>query len=63
MCQMASRTYIPALVGLLHAVCKYIARYRTTIETFLPEGGADALSAIVAACEVFMALVPDNTGA
>lgn len=59
---MAARTFIPALVHLLHKVCVYIARYRMVIETFLPEDGAAKLNAIIAACEAFMAIVPDNTG-
>lgn len=57
-----SKTFIPKLVMLLHLVCKYITQYRRTIEKFLPEGGADALDGIMTACEIFMALVPNNTG-
>jgi len=56
---MASKTFIPTLVLLLHKVCTYIVKYRETITRFLPEGGDAALSGIVTACEVFMALVPD----
>lgn len=58
---MASKTYIPALVFILHKACVYIARYQHTLEEFLPEGGKAALDGIVLACDVFMALVPDNT--
>ena len=58
---MAAKTFIPALVSLLHKVCVYIARYRPIIETFLPEGGGAKLNAIVVACEAFMTIVPDNS--
>lgn len=59
---MAVKTYIPTLVHILHRCCVYIARYRAVIVTFLPEGGDAKLDAIIAACEAFMAIVPDNTG-
>lgn len=58
---MARKTYIPFLVNLLRRVCVYITKYKSTLVTFLPEGGEAALDAIVLACDVFMALVPDNT--
>lgn len=56
---MTVRTYIPKLVAVLHFTCKYIAKYRETITKFLPEGGDAALTGIITACEVFMALVPN----
>ncbi len=59
---MASKTYIPLLVHYLHRTCVYISKYRPVIVTFLPEGGDAALTAIVAACEAFMKLVPDTGG-
>jgi hypothetical protein len=58
---MASKTFIPALVVILKKACVYIARYQHTLEHHLPTGGAAALNGIVLACDVFMALVPDNT--
>lgn len=59
---MATKTYIPTLVFILQRACRYIGKYRSVIIEFLPEGGAAALDAIVLACEVFLALAPDNTG-
>lgn len=59
---MAAKTFIPQLVRYLHLACVYIAKYKKVIVTFLPEGGDEALDAIVAACDAFMILVPDNTG-
>lgn len=59
---MPSRTYIPTLVRILRSACIYITRYRDVIVKFLPEGGDAALDGIITACDVFMALVPDNTG-
>lgn len=57
---MASKTYIPTLVRILRRACIYISNYRNTIISFLPEGGAAALDAIVLACDAFIALVPDD---
>jgi hypothetical protein len=56
-----AKTFIPTLVHILHEACVYIARYKSTLVKFLPEGGDAALEGIVTACEIFMALVPDNT--
>lgn len=58
---MARKTYVPTLVWLLHRVCVYIARYRSVIVEYLPEGGSAALDAVLLACEAFMALVPDHS--
>lgn len=58
---MAKKTYIPFLVALLRRACVYITKYKTVLVRYLPEGGEAALDAIVLACDVFMALVPDNT--
>jgi hypothetical protein len=57
---MSAKTYIPTLVAILHTVCQYIVKYKMTIVKFLPEGGDAALDGIVTACDIFMALVPDN---
>jgi len=58
---MAGKTFLPTLVHMLHMMCVYIARYRKVIISYLPEGGEAKLDAIVTACEIFMAIVPDNT--
>lgn len=57
---MNKKTYVPTLVRVLRRVCTYIVRYQATIVKYLPEGGAAALAGIVTACDVFMALVPED---
>ena len=58
---MAVKLFWPTLVQFLHTTCVYIAKYKTVMVAVLPEGAGPALDAIVAACDVFMALVPSNT--
>lgn len=53
---MAKKTFIPSLVFLLRKACVYIARYRTTLLIYLPEGGEAALNGVLAACEIFIDL-------
>jgi hypothetical protein len=53
---MASRTYLPQMVYILHRICVYITRYRATILDNLPTGGAAALDAVILACEALIAL-------
>lgn len=50
---MARKTFIPTLIYMLHRVCRYIVRYRDTIITHLPEGGAALLDAVYVACLAF----------
>ena len=54
---MAKKTYLPKLVALLHTICRYIVRYRPTIDQFLDAQGKTLLNAVVAACEAFTAYV------
>jgi len=51
-----AKTFLPTLVYFMRRVCVYIAKYRATILTFLPEGGEAALNAVVDACEDLLAL-------
>lgn len=53
---MASRTYLPTLVNILHKMCTYIVRYRDQILGVIGEENATALDALVTACNVFMAI-------
>lgn len=58
---MALRTYIPTLLFLLHQLCNYIVRYRSTIDSHLTtDGQRTALTAVFTACQAFTALVPEE---
>lgn len=54
---MPSRTYLPTLCRFLQEVCKYIARYRDVLVTFLTPEQVTLLDAVVAACHAFTANV------
>lgn len=57
---MATRTYVPQIVNLLRLVCKYIVAHRVKLVANVGTGGGAALDDIVTACEVFIALVPED---
>lgn len=59
---MASRTYLPTLVRILHKACVYIVRYRAVLLVNLPANGAALLDAIVIACEAFIAVAEHEIG-
>lgn len=58
---MSSRSYLPTLVRITKALCRYVTRYRATIEEHLTPEGKQALGVLSAACEAFL-LVVDVVG-
>lgn len=48
---MSLRTYLPGLLALLRATCRYIARNQDRIERFIGPENVAALTAVVVACE------------
>lgn len=58
---MSVRTYIPMLLFLAHQFCKYVVRYRPTIDAHLTtDAQRTALTVAVNACQAFTALVPPD---
>lgn len=55
---MGSRTYLPTLVSMLRAVCRYIVRNRETLDRFLvTDDKRLLLDAVVVACDAFTSAV------
>ena len=61
--KVGSRTYIPTLLMMLRALCRYIVRNRETLDKFLetPEKRL-LLDAVVVACDAFTSAVSVPTG-
>lgn len=55
---MAERTYVPELINILRRLCLYIIRYREKIKANSPVGTADALDALLEACNALTTLLP-----
>lgn len=51
---MASRTYLPALIALLKAVCNYIVKHRDRIIETIGAEHASKVDGIVTACGLFL---------
>lgn len=54
------RTYWPTLVFILNRLCRYIVKYRARLEQVGGTGTQAALSAVITACEVVLALDPTH---
>jgi len=57
---MALRTYIPMLLQIVRVVCVYTARYDAKIRANLPGSAIPAYNGLRAACDVFVAVVPES---
>lgn len=56
---MAFKTYLPALLAIMHQLCKYMIKYETQIKSHLPtDGQKAAFDALLAACMAFRAIYP-----
>jgi len=59
---MAKRTYLPALLYLLNAVCTYIGRRREKINANVGAEGVPLVDAVVEACmaltELLIEIIP-----
>ena len=51
-----TRTYVPTAVRILKGLCRYLVDHRERLEEVLGEGSAAAITALMTACEVFLAL-------
>jgi hypothetical protein len=50
---MSARTYLPQLVKTLNYVCKYVAKYQSTINHYLTTEQQTLLTALTSACVAF----------
>lgn len=59
------KTWLPKLLLLAQALCKYIRRYEDKIKSMLPEGGPAAVDAVLLACDaletVILLVIPPAT--
>jgi len=56
---MAAKTFLPRLLDLLRATCRYITRYELTIRENIPPEHEDKLDAVLVACAA-LAVVLDE---
>lgn len=59
---MPTRTYIPELVRIVTAVCRYIGRWNVKIRENLPPEAIPAFDNLSAACEAFIIAVEITEG-
>jgi hypothetical protein len=52
---MGLRTYLPTMLVLARAVCKYIANHEAKIKEFIGEGNANKVDAANTACSILVA--------
>ena len=54
---MSARTYLPQLDKFLERVCKYVARYQTSLNRILTAPQQTLLANVVTACNLFIAAI------
>lgn len=52
---MGLRTYLPTMLVLARAVCKYIGNHEAKIKSNLGEGNANKVDAALTACAILVA--------
>lgn len=60
---MPVRTYLPGIIALARAMCRFIDRYETQIRANLPSEYIPTFEALQTACDAFDAIIPFITPA
>jgi len=51
------KTYLPKLARILTMVCRYILRWNIQIKANLPAPAAEAVDAVLEACQILIAII------